>query len=57
MSTLVAQSDMARDVLSVYGLITWITLGIGALVFTLLDLSNMGSSGRPSSPPTSAPPA
>jgi cytochrome c oxidase subunit 2 len=36
MSTLVARSDMARDVLSLYGLITWISIGIGTLVFAVL---------------------
>ena len=50
MSTLVAQSDMARDVLGVYGLITWISVGIGALVFTLLGYVLLRFRERPGTP-------
>jgi cytochrome c oxidase subunit 2 len=37
MSTLVARTDMARDVLALYALITWAVLAIGALVFGVLS--------------------
>jgi len=50
MSTLVARSDMARDVLSLYGLITWIALGIGALVFTILGYALLRFRDRPGAP-------
>jgi cytochrome c oxidase subunit 2 len=36
MSTVVARSDFARAILHVYGIITWVTLAIGLLVFALL---------------------
>ena len=36
MSTLIARSDMARDVLDLYALITWACLAIAAVVFALL---------------------
>ena len=35
-STLVARSDFAREILHVYGIITWISLGIAALVVVAL---------------------
>jgi cytochrome c oxidase subunit 2 len=47
MSTLVARSDMARDVLSLYGLITWISIGIGTLVFTILGYALIRFRDRP----------
>jgi cytochrome c oxidase subunit 2 len=47
MSTLVARSDMARDVLSLYGLITWIAIGIGALVFGILGYVLLRFRDRP----------
>ncbi len=50
MSTLVAASDMARDVLQLYGLITWIALGIAALVFTLLIYVLIRFRERPGAP-------
>ena len=31
-STLVARSEFARDILHVYGIITWISIGIAAVV-------------------------
>ena len=51
MSTLVAHSDMARDVLSLYALITWICVGIGALVFALLGYVLFRFRDRPGAPP------
>jgi cytochrome c oxidase subunit II len=36
MSTVVARSDFARSILSVYGIITWATAFIGLLVFVVL---------------------
>jgi cytochrome c oxidase subunit 2 len=50
MSTLVAASDMARDVLALYGLITWICVGIAALVFTLLTYVLIRFRERPGVP-------
>ena len=50
MSTLVARSDMARDVLSLYGLITWISIGIGALVFVILGYVLLRFRDRPGAP-------
>jgi cytochrome c oxidase subunit 2 len=50
MSTLVASSDMARDVLSLYALITWICLGIGLLVFALLGYVLLRFRDRPGAP-------
>jgi len=47
MSTLVAGSDLARDVLSLYGLITWISVGIGLLVFVLLGYALLRFRDRP----------
>jgi cytochrome c oxidase subunit 2 len=47
MSTLIARSDMARDVLSLYGLITWISIGIGALVFIVLGYVLLRFRDRP----------
>jgi cytochrome c oxidase subunit II len=47
MSTLVARSDMARDVLTVYGLITWIAVMIAAVVFTLLGYVLLRFRDRP----------
>jgi cytochrome c oxidase subunit 2 len=50
MSTLVARSDMAHDVLSIYGLITWISIGIAALVFSLLGYVLVRFRDRPGAP-------
>ena len=50
MSTLVASSDMARAVLSVYGLITWICVGIGTLVFVILGYALLRFRDRPGAP-------
>ena len=47
MSTLVARSDMAHDVLSLYGLVTWIAVGIGVLVFALLGFVLLRFRERP----------
>src|SRR5688500_6886058 len=38
MSTVVARSDFARAILSVYSIVTWVTGIIGALVFVVLIL-------------------
>src|SRR5262245_20334842 len=50
MSTLVARSDMAHDVLSVYGLITWAAVGIAALVFGILAYVLVRFRERPGAP-------
>jgi cytochrome c oxidase subunit 2 len=50
MSTVVANSDMARDVLSVYGLITWVCIGIGTLVFVILGYALLRFQDRPGAP-------
>ena len=50
MSTLIARSDVARDVLYVYGLITWISLGIAALVFAVLGFVLVRFRERPGTP-------
>jgi cytochrome c oxidase subunit 2 len=50
MSTLVARSDMAHDVLSLYGLITWISVGIGVLVFAILGYVLLRFRDRPGAP-------
>src|SRR5438477_6296081 len=50
MSTLVARSDMAREVLSLYGLITWATVAIGVLVFALLGYVLIRFRDRPGAP-------
>jgi cytochrome c oxidase subunit 2 len=50
MSTMVASSDMARAVLSVYGLITWISVGIGTLVFVILGYALLRFRDRPGAP-------
>src|SRR5262245_2027917 len=50
MSTLVARSDMAHDVLSVYGLITWAAVGIAALVFGILAYALLRFRDRPGAP-------
>jgi len=50
MSTLVARSDMARDVLALYGLITWISIGIGTLVFAVLGYVLVRFRDRPGAP-------
>src|SRR6266404_1075533 len=50
MSTLVARSDMAHDVLSLYGLITWISVGIGVLVFAILGYVLFRFRDRPGAP-------
>ena len=41
---------MARDVLALYGLITWISLGIGTLVFALLGYVLLRFRDRPGAP-------
>jgi cytochrome c oxidase subunit 2 len=50
MSTLVAASDMARDVLSLYALVTWICLGIGTIVFVVLGYVLLRFRERPGVP-------
>jgi cytochrome c oxidase subunit II len=50
MSTMVAASDMARDVLSLYGLVTWICVGIGTLVFVVLGYVLLRFRERPGAP-------
>ena len=50
MSTLVARSDVARDILSLYGLITWISIGIGVLVFAILGYVLVRFRDRPGAP-------
>ena len=50
MSTLVARSDMAHDVLSVYAIITWASLGIAALVFAILVYVLLRFRDRPGAP-------
>ena len=50
MSTLVAASDMASDVLALYGLVTWICAGIGALVFGILAYVLLRFRERPGAP-------
>jgi cytochrome c oxidase subunit II len=50
MSTVVAASDMARDVLALYGLITWISVGIGAVVFVILGYVLLRFRERPGVP-------
>jgi cytochrome c oxidase subunit 2 len=54
MSTIVARSDFNRAILSVYALITWISLGIAAVVFGVLVLvlwRFRERPGRPQVPP------
>ncbi len=50
MSTLVARSDMAQDVLWLYGLITWLSLGIAAVVFGILGYVLVRFRDRPGAP-------
>ncbi|MBM3217518.1 MAG: cytochrome c oxidase subunit II [Candidatus Rokubacteria bacterium] len=50
MSTVVAASDMARDVLALYGLITWICVAIGTLVFAVLGYVLVRFRERPGAP-------
>ena len=50
MSTLVARSDMAHDVLGLYGLITWASLAIAALVFGILGYVLLRYRERPGAP-------
>jgi cytochrome c oxidase subunit II len=50
MSTLVARSDMAHEVLGVYGLITWASLAIAALVFAILGYVLLRFRDRPGAP-------
>ena len=50
MSTLVARSDMAHDVLGLYGLVTWASLGIAVLVFAILAYVLIRFHERPGSP-------
>jgi cytochrome c oxidase subunit 2 len=47
MSTLVARSDMAHDVLDLYALITWASLAIAVLVFSILGYVLMRFRDRP----------
>ena len=47
MSTVVARSDFARAILHVYGIVTWTTAIIGALVFVLLILTLVRFRARP----------
>ena len=50
MSTLVARSDMAHDVLGLYGLITWASLAIAVLVFAILGYALFRFRDRPGAP-------
>ncbi len=50
MSTLVARSDFARAILHVYGIITWVTAFIGAVVFALLVVILVRFRARPGAP-------
>jgi cytochrome c oxidase subunit 2 len=50
MSTLVARSDLARAILHVYGIITWVTAVIGVLVFVLLGVILVRFRARPGAP-------
>lgn len=50
MSTLVARSDMAQDILTLYGLITWLSLGIAAVVFGILGYVLVRFRDRPGAP-------
>jgi cytochrome c oxidase subunit II len=47
MSTLVARSDLNRSILSIYALITWISVGIAAVVFVTLGLILLRYRQRP----------
>jgi cytochrome c oxidase subunit II len=47
MSTVVARSDFARSILSVYGIITWATAFIGLLVYVALALILLRFRDRP----------
>lgn len=50
MSTLVARSDMARDVLDLYALITWASLAIAVIVFGVLGYVLLRFRDRPGAP-------
>ena len=50
MSTLIARSDLAHEVLSVYGLITWISIGIATVVFSVLLFVLIRFRERPGAP-------
>jgi cytochrome c oxidase subunit 2 len=43
-------ADMARDVLALYGLVTWIAVGIGAVVFVILAYVLLRFRERPGAP-------
>ncbi len=47
MSTLIPHTDLARDVLSLYGLITWVAIGIGTFVFVVLGYVLLRFRDRP----------
>jgi len=47
MSTVVARSDLNRSILHVYGIITWATLIIGLVVFTVLAVVLLRFRARP----------
>jgi cytochrome c oxidase subunit 2 len=50
MSTLVARSDLNRSILSVYSIITWATIVIAAVVFTVLAIILVRYRERPGAP-------
>ena len=50
MSTLVARSDMAHDVLNLYALITWASLAIAVVVFAVLGYVLVRFRDRPGAP-------
>jgi cytochrome c oxidase subunit 2 len=50
MSTVAARSDFARDILHVYGIITWATAGIGLIVFAALAWVLLRFRERPGAP-------
>jgi cytochrome c oxidase subunit II len=50
MSTVVARSDLARSILSVYGIITWASAIIGVLVFVVLGWILLRFRDRPGGP-------
>jgi len=52
-TTLVPRSDFARSILYVYGITTWISLGISLLVFVVLAVALLRFRARPGGPPPS----
>src|SRR5678816_625634 len=50
-TTLVPHSDFARSILYVYGITTWISLGIALVVFVVLAIVLVRFRARPGGPP------